>query len=191
MRRSDGTPTPPPGTDPRERLAWHLLRTHRGWDRPPVLGIVYAVRTGLAALPIPIADDLWADAHPAAIVRAAGHAVVVDPAGVDDNPPHLRVIAPRIGRYAGCWLVIEGWRAPPDHAAEVERRLAAGGSVPPFADQPGAVEVKQVILTGLDSTVFVLRHDRGGDTSTGHEACGTIADALRETTRRLAEQLNR
>lgn len=177
----------------RERFALELLATRRGWDRPPALGLVYELADGkLHPVAIPIGGDVWSNAHVTEVVQVIGHALVIDTEGADLRMPHLHMVAPLdLGRFAGCWLVVETWQAPPAHADEIRRRADAGGSIPRFADLPGAIEAKQALVTDPGGGIVVAHHERGGDVDTATEATGPVPDVLREMTARLAEQIAR
>jgi hypothetical protein len=192
MNETEPTPSASVDVRARQRLARQLLAEHRGWDRPPALGLVFEGPTtfgaALVAAEIPVPREVWESAHPIKVVLGVGHSLALTPEGSE-----IARLAPGGCHFAGCWLIVESWQAPEEQAEEIQRRKAAGGKVPRFADLVGSLECKEVMITDRAGVITWLHQQRGRDRGeprtftedAGATMGGPLADALRDMTRHV------
>lgn len=130
-------------------LELEAVEHRKGWDRPPVLGVLVRPR-GVFAVAQLFGD--FPAGHPPTLIAGAAQQLL-------DRPDFTAGLVASMPALSGVVLVAEGWAAPPGMTLEQNAEMKAGGLG--FADMPGAVETRMVSAVLLDGSMWLVSRVRG------------------------------
>lgn len=155
-----------------------------GWDQTPRLGLIVeeppeAGHDIFVVIGMPIAENVWNEAHPADVMKAVTHIIETSP--IDEPPlePGQKVV--------GVVACIESWQGiVPGHATDQERReFATWCETHSVGDHPWGHEARNTWIVGFDGSFVHTDHVRDYGTHVtvvddhpGTVATGRLVDAL-------------